>query len=109
MSDQYLYHEGGSSFHDGHGGQIIHDTGAEIAGTPLSEAENESAYFTDFSNVPGQIPFFGDESSFILNDSGHLFDIPYSDIPSSKPEYAPIFSMDFSGSGLNPHLEATQR
>lgn len=105
MSDQYLYHEGGSSFHDGHGGQIIHDTGAEIAGTPLSEAENESAYFTDFSNVPGQIPFFGDESSFILNDSGHLFDIPYAEIPCSKPEYAPIFSMDFSVSGLNPRLE----
>lgn len=105
MSDQYLYHEGGSFFHEGHGGQIIDNRGAGIAETALSEAENEGTYFTDFVNTSGQTPSFGEESSFTGNDSGHPFDMPYSWIPTPQPEYHTNFSMDFSGSGLNPPLE----
>lgn len=105
MSDQYLYHEGGSRFHEGHDGQVIYNRGAGIVEPPLSEAENETTYFTDFSNMSGQIPFSEDESSFAGNGSGNLFDIPNSWIPSSQPEYHTQFSMDCSGSGLNPHPE----
>lgn len=105
MSDQYLNSEGGSPFHEGHGGQVIDNRDAGIAELPLPEAENESTYFTDFGNTSGQIPSFGDESSFTGNDSGHLFDIPDSWIPSSQPEYHTNFSMDFSVSGLNPPLQ----
>lgn len=120
MSDQYLYREGGSSFHEGHGRNIIDNKGAEVTGNPLSEAENQRTYFTHSSNMSGQIPSLGEDLVFteydeifgdgdplsIGNHGRHLSDTHYTGIPSSQTEYHTNFSMDFSGSGFNPHPES---
>lgn len=88
-------------------GHIIDNTTAEMTEPPYSDAENESTYFTDFSNMSGQVPSFGDSPFTTGGVDAHLLDNPYAGIPNSGHQIHATSSMDFDIPDQTLHLEGT--